>query len=325
MPLKKIAYLLGAGATHAEVMNLEPAPSEVFINKNGLLISHVSKRVMKTAQKNLRFKKNVEEVTFREGPVNIELLISLLDSNQIPDSDFKVNHLKTLVQKDIRERLSDRRKKHFYLHKALLELHSLTEDMENLLGIISLNYDDLLDEAFQRIYGKTPNYCHTSAKGENIPILKLHGSFNWTNIDMYGKRKSVSIVPLGINKNYLIPPYNFIWSRAFEMLAQCDVLRVVGCSLNSNDLGLIDLLFKAHLARSAAFEIQIIDFSEVGEQIKNSYGFFRNILKIEEVEPPLISNVILTDIGSPFKTWLGAKGKRMLGDELPKTKYLRKC
>ena len=36
MPLKKIAYLIGAGATHAEIMNLEESPSETFIRKYGL-------------------------------------------------------------------------------------------------------------------------------------------------------------------------------------------------------------------------------------------------------------------------------------------------
>jgi hypothetical protein len=50
MPLKKIAYLFGAGATHAEMLNLEESPDEYFLQKNGLLISNVSKRVIRKAQ-----------------------------------------------------------------------------------------------------------------------------------------------------------------------------------------------------------------------------------------------------------------------------------
>ncbi|HUI29586.1 MAG TPA: hypothetical protein VLX91_05180 [Candidatus Acidoferrales bacterium] len=324
MALTKVAYLLGAGATHAEVLNLEEAPSALFISNNGLLISDVSKRVMKIAQKNSRFKKNVEEVTFREGPINIELLISLLESNQIPDSDFKVTHLKRLIQKDIRGKLSKSRRKKFYLHKALLELHSLTSERESLLGIISLNYDNLLDDAYEKIHDKRHNYCLTYEKGDGIPLLKLHGSFSWTNVSTYGKPKNISIIPLGINKNYLVPPYNFIWSRAFEILAQCDILRVIGCSLNQNDIGLVDLLFKAHLARREAFEIEIIDFQQTGDEIKRRYGFFRKILSLEEIEPPLVAG-IPTDVGNPFKEWLAAKGKKMLGDDIDRTKFLRRC
>jgi hypothetical protein len=80
MILKKIAYLIGAGATHAEICNLEESPSAIFIERNGLLISSVSKRVMREAQEIPGFKKNVESVTSPEGSLNIELLISLFVS-----------------------------------------------------------------------------------------------------------------------------------------------------------------------------------------------------------------------------------------------------
>ena len=69
----------------------------------------------------------------------------------------------------------------------------------------------------------------------------------------------------------MVPPYNFIWGRAFDVLAKCDVLRVIGCSLNQNDISLIDLLFKVHLERADYFEIEIIDFQKQGDQIKNNY------------------------------------------------------
>lgn len=275
MALKKIAYLIGAGATHAEILNIEESPSATFIENNGLLISSVSKRVMRAVQNVPGFKKNVEFVTSPEGSLNIELLISLFESNQIPHSDFKVNTLKKLVQSDILKRLSMSRKRRFYLHKALLELHQLIDDREYLLGIISLNYDDILDEAYKACNMKL-NYCHTSDSGGPgyPPLLKLHGSFNWTRRNNYGKTKDIPIIPLGLNKNYLVPPYNFIWSRAFEILTRCDTLRVIGCSLNQNDVGLIELLFKAHLERDSYFEIEIIDWQDKGDDIKNSYGFF---------------------------------------------------
>ena len=330
MSLKKIAYLIGAGATHAEMLNLEESPDENFLQKNGLLISNVSKRVIRKAQKIPGFKKNVESVTSPEGSLNIELLISLLASNQIPNSDFKVNKLKKLVQDDIIKLLSPSRKRRFYLHKALLELHQLIDDRENLLGIISLNYDDILDEAYKALQMEI-NYCHTSNAGGHrcSPLLKLHGSFNWTGKIIYGRKKTISIIPLGLNKNYLVPPYNFIWSRAFETLVLCDTLRVIGCSLNQNDVGLIELLFKAHLERDSYFEIEIIDWQDKGDEIKNNYGFFPGIIKPKDIEDSLIADeqIYDTGVGNPFKIWLKAKTGKMLQtmDEINKTKYLKKC
>ena len=100
----------------------------------------------------------------------------------------------------------------------------------------------------------------------------------WEKITIYGKRTKISIVPLGINKNYLTPPYNFIWGRAYELLVRCDILRIIGCSLSQNDIGLIDLLFKAHDKKSSPLEIQVIDFQPLGghHQIRNNYGFGGN-------------------------------------------------
>ena len=43
------------------------------------------------------------------------------------------------------------------------------------------------------------------------------------------------------DNNYLIQSYNFIWSRAFEVMVKCDILSD-WCSLSQNDIGLIDLI-----------------------------------------------------------------------------------
>lgn len=322
----KVVYLFGAGATHAEIQKLDPTNGN-FLAEKGLLISNVSKRVMKIAQDDTEFIDGVQEVTYREGPVNIELLISLFETNRIPKAASKVIRLKELVEKDITGILTKRIRRDFYLHKALLELHKIV-DKEKILGLISLNYDEVLDEAYAEIYGD-PNYCHTAESSKppkHLPLLKLHGSFNWKNIETYGKKKNIEIVPLGINKNYLAPPYNFIWGRAFEVLAQCDVLRIIGCSLSQNDLGLIDLLFKAHLARKKFFKIQVIDLQKTGKDIKNNYGFFKGIESIEEIERPLIPlDDIQRDSANPFMIWLKAKSQKMIKEpKINRTKYIKK-
>ncbi|MBI5872875.1 MAG: SIR2 family protein [Candidatus Omnitrophica bacterium] len=329
MSLKKIVYLFGAGATHAEIINSESSPDETFRENYGLLIASVSKRVIKRAQRQAWFKKHEEIFASAKGEFNIELFISLFEINEMPD--YTISSLKKLVQEDIKRVLSNNRRQKFYLHKAFFELHNKIEDREKLLGIISLNYDNIIDEAYEKILGSKPNYCLTSEAADDKPsLLKLHGSFNWNRITIYEKRKKISIIPIGINKNYLAPPYNFIWGRAYELLVKCDVLRIVGCSLNQNDIGLIDLLFKAHRERGKSIEIQIIDFQPPNghHQIKRNYGFFPSIVEPNKIEETLIADETISncDVGNPFKIWLKAKAEKMLqASEINNTKYLKKC
>lgn len=147
----------------------------------------------------------------------------------------------------------------------------------------------------------------------------------------YRKSKLPIITP-GINKNYLELPYNFIWGRALELLIECHTLRVIGCSLSHNDLGLIDLLFKAHLARKEPFVIQLIDHDPPYNSIKRQYGFFPKIetaLQIEGgTEGGIISDAKIGDNQSganPFVIWLKAKINRdMASDAVAKTTYVKK-
>ena len=100
---KKILYLLGAGASHAEVMN---TTKENASEKNGILISHVSSRVMARAflTKKLWSKKPLNTINSKKSDFNIELLISLLEANRISESVVK--ELKKFVEDDIQKILS---------------------------------------------------------------------------------------------------------------------------------------------------------------------------------------------------------------------------
>ena len=160
------------------------------------------------------------------------------------------------------------------------------------------------------------------AAGDNVPLLKLHGSFSWTNQQVIGKRRDIEIIPLGLSKSYLHPPYGFIWNRALDILAKCDSLRVVGCSLSPNDVHLIDLLFKAHLERRKPFEIEIIASDSAGVTIRDNYGFFPEIRTLVKIEGALIPD---PDPSNPFKTWLKYKSLKMLRQAgIRRTTYLRK-
>jgi len=319
----KIAYLFGAGATHAELQNIEP---DLVKERTGLLIKNVSSRVIEVARRNHDYLKGLELVSDTKGSLNIELLISLIESSKIHGWEKKTQTLKQLVRDDIESILTKSRALRFYLHKSLLELHKqkVAQKRERLIGLISLNYDDVLDQAFRELHDD-PNYCFSleadAFPPDDIPLLKLHGSFNWTGKTIRGIKRTIEIIPLGASKNYLHAPYSFIWNRALEILIECNTLRVIGCSMSPNDVHLIDLMFKAHLERKEPFEIEIISPDLTGDEIKKNYGFFPRIKKLTELEPELVPE---PDPPNPFRTWLRHKCLNMLKGQTAQTKYVKR-
>ncbi len=322
---QKIAYLFGAGATSAELSNTEQEDDK---DKVGLSVGDVTRRVIIKAKADESFLKNDRILLDRAADSsNIELFISLIESNHYAFDDVSVivDHLKGLVEKDIKSILTKERTDKFLLHKALLELHKYNEK-EIVIGLISLNYDTVLDEAYKLYYGE-PDYSFSFPKEKpdeaKPPLLKLHGSFSWDDVEINGRKRKIPIIPLGVNKNYLRLPYNFIWGRALEILIKCDKLRVIGCSLSQNDIHLIDLLFKAHLEKRAPFEIEIISSEETGQEIKGKYAFFPKITTAEKIEETLMPDAKRGI--NVFKEWLKAKGRRVLKEDaqIQKTTYLK--
>lgn len=307
---RKIAYLFGAGATHAELSALDP---DLESKNEGLLISDVSKRVMFRASQDPDYLKDITTVSSTAGSLNIELLISLIENSRIADWSTKTDLLKKLIRDDITSALRPQRTRRFFLHKGLLQFHQhgKTQTREKLIGLISLNYDTVLDTAYTAVLGSPINYCFSREmdSAATIPLLKLHGSFNWTNQQVLSKRRYVEIIPMGSSKSYLHAPYGFIWNRALDLLACCDSLRLIGCSLSANDVHLIDLLFRAHLERRKPFDLEIIAPDSTAEAIKKSYGFFP---KIELLSNLGIDSTPVVGPPNPFKTWLQYTADKML-------------
>lgn len=322
--IKTIVYLFGAGATHAELVALDPD----LRPNDGLLISNVSERVMSRASQDLGYLKGIETVSGRGGSLNIELLISLIENSKIPDWSNKSERLKEFIREDITSALPPSLTRRFFLHKGLLEFHNhkTTQTKEKLTGLISLNYDAVLDRAVEAIFGNGINYCFSREmdpeSNAKIPLLKLHGSFNWKNQQVLCRRRSIEIIQPGSSKSYLHAPFGFIWNRALDLLARCDSLRVIGCSLSPNDVHLIDLIFRAHLERRQPFNIEIIAPDDTAKAIKQSYGFFRNIEMLSNLGIP--STPVVGPL-NPFKTWLQYTAAKMLTQtEIDALPHLRK-
>lgn len=321
----QVAYLLGAGATHAELLAVSDSNSTegAFLEKNSLLLAEVSRRVCRLAWRRGDFKEPIKQLLASGALTNIELFISLLEENEVEATAKIVRRLKERIETDITEIIEPLRSS-FYLHKALFEFHKKTS-LERVVGVISLNYDYLADDAYRLVWGAEPDYCFSaqSATKASFPLLKLHGGF-----DLQYRKERLPIVTPGINKNYLALPYSFIWGRALEVLIECDVLRVIGCSLSTNDVGIIDLLFKAHLIRGRPFTLQLIDFDPEDNRIKEHFGFFPEIQTATEIEKKLIGDITIRYRNkgvNPFKIWLRAKLKQMLDDRIiERTHYVKK-
>jgi hypothetical protein len=160
---KKIVYLFGAGATHAELINADPIVMEKE-EERGLLMWSVSARVIEKARRDTEYLKGVEVVSGTSGSLNIELLISLLENSKLQDWEPKSQTLKRLVQEDILSVLTPEITAQFNLHKALFELHKdeVAKRQEQLLGLISLNYDSVLDQAYRE---SSTTSVSTASKG----------------------------------------------------------------------------------------------------------------------------------------------------------------
>jgi hypothetical protein len=311
--------------------DLMPDVMQRMQEKLGLLMSSVSARVIEKARRNKRYLEDLEAVSAAKGSLNIEMLISLIENSKIYGWESKARKLKYLVKQDIERILTRKRTRRFYLHKALFELHQrkATRRKERLIGLISLNYDDVLGHAYRTMLGRNPSYCLSLEQGtqasRGIPLLKLHGSFNWGRQNVRGRIRNIEIIPLGLNKSYLHAPYGSIWNRAMEVLADCDTLRVIGCSLSQNDVHLIDLLFKAHLERGSAFDIEVISPEDTGEQIQRNYGFFPSVKRLTEIEGGLEGGLVAEPkTTNAFKTWLKYKALRMIGSKVDETRHLKK-
>jgi len=175
--LKKVAYLFGTGATQAEI--------SLKGDSTGVLMRDVKDGILRKIEKD---KIRVLEVVKNEltsEHADIEHLITLYESTGIPKHEAIAKYLKKLFKEEIQERTKRLKPK---LLSALVDMHQIKQLPEQLSGILTLNYEDILEKAIQEVHGGIDysiemKYMHSflEEKKSIAPILKLHGSFNWKN------------------------------------------------------------------------------------------------------------------------------------------------
>lgn len=337
---EKIVYLLGAGASHAEKLfshlTLNGTSSKMN-EKESLLTKHLSKTVFWNVAKG-RIPSFLNPYTNPNRELNIEHYISMVSTNQKKEAQTFAIKLKEEFATVIKENLKINGE-YFEptLTGALIELHTKTSalEKEKLNGFITLNYDPLLDKAFEKVTGKKCYYGFLPDKSNesdvNCPILKLHGSFNWKQTFPIQIKNNLDEsfeniwIPPGINKDYLSYPHSLIWGKAREIL-NCNKLRVIGCSLDQNDWSLLCLLLNANIDSSNEdYKIELILPDEEGQEIRERLGMFPSIEEISQIEERYFST-LQQGSDNIFYDWLKMKADKMLPnkEEINGTYYLKR-
>ena len=334
MSAKKVVYLIGAGATHSE-----------FVSKGSeksVLMSGVCERIVEKGKNDSKL--NWLPPIKEDDPEALELeqLVSLLISNGSSIKKYleAANALKELYRNDIIECLRNEgilRKPESAINLLKLHKDSKFIEVEKLIGIISLNHDNLIEIASQEVY-KGINlgflFIENGFKmNEKSPIiLKLHGSFNWEccwpiklidlNICEDSNSNDYLWLPPTTTKEARDFPYTKLIGNAYEILMQCDILRIIGCSLNQNDWNIINLLFSTQYFKfqneSNYYEIQLIDGN--ADKIKEKCPYLNRIHTISELvelEQDGINiykeykekdtSIENTELSNVFKYWLDKK------------------
>jgi hypothetical protein len=297
MPPKKVVYLFGAGATLAEWQY------ETGEKGDNLSLGSVSEAVINEAKGKTEFEELLSDIP-TDGIRDIEHYISLLESVRTKKCFDLVEFLRSSFCKNIQNNLQFKGTPiNPTLTEALLEMHSVIKDDEILTGAISLNYDNLLDRAFNEVYKgidygiecscENGNYTIAEKTVPRAPIIKLHGSFNWKRgahsivIDevqaQAAEQSEMVWIPPSVEKELDSYPYNLLWGNAFELL-NCDVLRIIGCNLSQNDWGLISLLFNSQLKQGGDYKIELIRSQKGGLETKKNHGYLKNVDVLGDLE-----------------------------------------
>ena len=268
--------------------------------------------------------------------LNIQEVIDLLESTgAVPCIDLarKIsNAFATVLRRHIARMVGDGFQN---VAEVILDLHRLPGNPESLAGVITTNYDPLIELAFEST-GRPADYGFECGRvADAIPLLKLHGSLDWLN------RVPIRITSahlgdpaeagawIGPRRTKLATsyPFNLIWGRAREVLSNADIIRIIGASLLASDWHVVQLLFHVSLfdAGERPIRIEVINRKADCDRMVGSYRMLnmkpfyaldevvrfhrRNSKWDDEIEDEHRSNVAHSaDIDrNPIDYWLQAK------------------
>ena len=288
-----VVYLIGAGASHACV--------EFVGSVRGILMRHLNPLLAKAVRQLATAGENPNQTVMSlvnavvDENTDFEHLITFLDESPSALHRKFANELREIFEKVLRQQLdsiqaevgADRLK----LYSALLDMHKVEGFPEDLKAILTINYDNYIEEAVKKTYGSSIDFgVHVEGetrRDDSLVLLKLHGSFGWADEWPIHKFDGLSTlwIPPGIQKQKERYPFNVVWGRAREVL-DCDILRIVGCRLSGSDWDLVSLLFTTRHAnmKGRTYTVEVIDSPAHARDLQKQYPYLdiRSILEIEE-------------------------------------------
>jgi len=276
---RRVAYLIGAGGSHACVDALGIPHGILMKDLTPDLVDEVKKRVQKDSAF-AGMSRVVNQIVTEEA--DVEHLITFFDESPSAVHRKFADALRQAFEVVLKKRLAtignELEEDCPDLYAALFDMYNIDNIDETLHGVLTLNYDSYIESAAEKVNDRQLMDLAFCTDGPHQPLLlKLHGSFSWE--DSWPLRRSKSDksagtlwIPPGIRKGKERYPFNMIWGQARDVL-NCNILRVIGCRLGPSDWDLISLLFSTQNVndeREQSYAIEIIDSPERAECLKKS-------------------------------------------------------
>ena len=292
---KAVVYLVGAGASHACVKYVNSNHGILMGDLNLPLAQEVRKQVTEHEDDNEQLLSLINAVI--DDSTDFEHVITFLDESPSALHRRVANRLREAFEKVLRQKLDSIRTEigddRLKLYSALLDMHTIQGFPEKLKGILTINYDEYIEDAIRKTYGTSIDFGvgvdNQAGADGGLKLLKLHGSFGWADkwpISVF-EGSSTLWIPPGILKRKDRYPFNVLWGLAREVL-DCDILRIVGCRLSSSDWDLISLLFTTRHAnaRGQRYEVEVIDSPAHAANLQKQYPYLeiKSLLEIENYE-----------------------------------------
>ncbi len=342
----RVVYLFGAGASHACVKAVGSAHGILMRDLSEELAERVRIIVEDEFKGNESLRILVNDVIDEHS--DFEHIITFLDESSSGlhrnFAEFLRKAFEDVLRKRLREIESEQGRTPDDLYAILLDMYSIADFPETLRGFLTLNYDCYLESAIERSAtyrcDRGISFDQAKVSAPAIRTLKLHGSFDWNETwpVSLGHGPDTMWIPPGIQKDKEHYPFNVLWGLAHEML-DCDILRVIGCRLGSNDWDLISLLFATRHTNTNGrpYRIEVIDAPRQVGQLQNEYPYLdvHSMLEVEPIGSQLVAEVtggepspyqsltaeeretIITKMGADknwFRMWLKYKAEATLLD-----------
>lgn len=298
----RVVYLVGAGASHACVSRVG-SPHGILMRDLTAALSAKLKELIVTTYSGDNSLANLVNSVIDETTDFEQIITFLDDAPSLRHRQF-ADEMRRIFEEVLRDKLSrireETQENPIELYKVLVDMYNIDRFPERLQGIITTNYDEYIEQAIEEVNNSAVDFgirVEPSPQEPNgLRVLKLHGSFGWQDtwpVSRGHKEYATLWIPPGIQKSKQAYPFNVLWGLAREMLS-CDILRVIGCRLSSNDWDLISLLFAMrHINVTRRPQIEVIDSPLHVERLKESYPYLE-VVSMLEVEP--IGSQLVTEL-----------------------------